>query len=382
MRIAIDIRSLQEGRRTGVEEYTINLLSRLLPDTRINVDDNMDKRGWFNDYVLFSSGKNFNLEFAATARKHFGFSNRLLNIFLRNLQRPFLDKIVGGCDIFWLPNINLAPTSKICRKIITFHDLSFERHPQFFSVKRRLWHKFINPRGQAREAKEIIAVSESTKQDLVDIYGIEPEKIKVIYSGVGEQYKKLDIKSDKLKVISDRYGLPKRFILYLGTIEPRKNIIGIIKAFESLKRNYSSLKLVIAGAPGWLYQNIYRAAVESKFTKDIIFTGFVEDEDKPCLYNLADIFVYPSLFEGFGFPPLEAMACGTPTIVSNNSSLPEVVGDAALMVDPYNIDEIATAIEMILSGEKLCDELRLRGAERAKMFSWERCAEETMRALL
>jgi len=173
--------------------------------------------------------------------------------------------------------------------------------------------------------------------------------------------------------------IPEKFILYFGTIEPRKNLIGLIKAFELLKDK--SIKLVIAGTKGWLYQDIFKIASQSKRKKDIIFTGFVKEEDKPYLYNLAQSFVYPSFFEGFGFPPLEAMACGIPTIVSANSSLPEVVGDAALMVNPKNIDELAWAMEESLVNNQLRERLIKKGLTQAQKFSWQRCAQQTLKVL-
>jgi len=229
--------------------------------------------------------------------------------------------------------------------------------------------------------------SESTKEDLVNLYGIEPKKIKVIYSGVGEQFR---IKNLELRIkqkIKKKYNLPDKFILYFGTIEPRKNLVGLIKAFELINPKFNlpaggqKLKLVIAGAKGWLYQDIFRAAKESKYSREIIFTGFVEEADKPYLYNLAELFVYPSFFEGFGFPPLEAMACGLPTIVSYGSSLPEAVGQAALMVDSSNVDEMAWVMEMALTDNDLRKRLIEKGIAQANKFSWPKCAKETLKAL-
>jgi len=180
--------------------------------------------------------------------------------------------------------------------------------------------------------------------------------------------------------IGKKYNLPDKFILYFGTIEPRKNIIGLIRAFELLRKK-QPIKLVIAGAKGWLYQDIFKAARQSKYRREIIFTGFVEETDKPYLYNLAELFVYPSFFEGFGFPPLEAMACGVPTIVSRTSSLPEAVGQGALMIDPYHTDELAWAMEIVLSNQDLRGRLIQEGIAQAKKFSWPKCARQTLKFL-
>ena len=373
MRVGIDIRALLEGRRTGVEEYTTNLLRHLF-----KIDKN-------NRYLLFSSGRkatNSIRQIANSAtRKHLPISNRLLNLSFKMFSRPLIDKLLNGVDVFWTPNINLVPTKKSCKKIVTFHDLSFKRYPEFFSLKRQLWHKFINPRKLAQEADTIIAVSESTKQDLVELYKIKPTKINVVYSGVDKRFKP-QVSDLSFKEIRQKYNLPDKFILYLGTIEPRKNLIGLIKGYEIFKaRCENAPELVIAGTKGWLYEDIFKTAQQSKYSKDIIFTGFIEDEDKPDLYNLASLFVYPSFYEGFGFPPLEAMACGVPTVTSNVSSLPEIVGQAGIMVDPYKPEELASAMEMILTDEKLRQRLSQKGIEQAKKFSWEKCAENTFRIL-
>lgn len=234
-----------------------------------------------------------------------------------------------------------------------------------------------------KKADKIIAVSESTKQDLIDLYKINTKKIKVIYSGVGEEFRKISVSQFPSFPVSikNKYHLPDKFVLYFGTIEPRKNIVGLIRAFELLKeknKDFEEFYLVIAGGRGWLDKKIFKAAKESKYASHIIFTGFVNPEDKVYLYNLAALFVYPSFFEGFGFPPLEAMACGVPTITSANSSLPEVVGDSAIMVDPYDIEELTWAMELVLVDDNLKRELSRRGLERAKMFSWDKCAEETL----
>jgi len=382
MTIGIDVRVLTRGTRTGVEEYTINLLSRLL-----RLDKNINFKLFFNAYQKTRLDYDW---LALPNVKLFGFQipNRLFFASAKYLNYPKIDKLLKGADVFFNPHFFNAPLSKKCQKAITFHDLSFHWHPELFSWKKRFWQRFLmDAEGEAQEAEKIIAVSESTRQDLIDLYKIEPKKIKVIYSGVGEEFKKLPdssfLASQKRNVIS-KYNLPDKFILYFGTIEPRKNIIGLIKAFEILKEKNNGLSqmyLVIAGGRGWLDSDTFKVAGSSKYKKQILFTGFVDSEDKVYLYNLASLFVYPSFFEGFGFPPLEAMACGVPTITSNNSSLPEVVADAALMIDPYNLDEIAWAMEQCLLDNELRQKMIKEGAARAKMFSWDKCAEETLKFL-
>ncbi len=379
MNIGIDIRVLARGARTGVEEYAINLLAHLL-----SLENKVNYKLFYNAYQKVKLNYDW-LSLDNVQLKDFKIPNRLFFALARYFNQPKIDNLLKGVDVYFNPHFFIAPVSSKCKKIITFHDLSFEHYPEFFSWRKRAWHKFLmNTRQEAEQADKIIAVSESTKQDLINLYGIEKEKIKVIYSGVGKQFKTISSKSD-LKNTSLKYGLPKRFILFFGTIEPRKNIIGLIKAFEILKEGHSSipseLKLVIAGTKGWLYQDIFRTAQESRHRRDIFFTGFIKEQDKPCLYNLAELFVFPSFFEGFGFPPLEAMACGLPTIVSGNSSLPEVVGSGALIIDPFNIDEMAWAMETALINKSLREKLIQKGLKQAKKFSWKKCAQKTLKVL-
>lgn len=376
MNIGIDIRVLARGTRTGVEEYTINLLSELL-----SLDPKINYQLFYNAYQ--KAELNYPWLFLDNVHlKNFRIPNRLFFAGTRYFNQPKIDKLLGKVDVYFSPHFFTAPLSINCKKVVTFHDLSFERYPYFFSWRKRAWQKFlIDAQKEAKQADKIIAVSKSTKDDLISIYGIEPSKIKVIYSGVGKQFRIMNYESGIKKKIRKKYKLPKKFILYFGTIEPRKNLIGLIKAFELLRKE-QSIQLVIAGTKGWLYQDILRTARESKYSRDIVFTGFIEETDKPCLYNLAEIFVYPSFFEGFGFPPLEAMACGKPTIVSCNSSLPEVVGQGALMIDPYNIDELAWSMETILTDKGLRERLVKKGIEQAKKFSWQKCAKETLKMLI
>lgn len=379
MRIGIDIRFLARGTRSGVEEYTIHLIShlvRLAPDIRFKFFYNAFRKERLD--FPWTKGKNVEV-------KEFSFPNRMLDIATGNISLPKIDRLLGGCDVFLSPHFFIAPVSRTCKKIVVFHDLSFEYYPEFFSLSKRYWHRSMNPRKTACEADVIIAVSESTKADLINVYGIDGKKIQMVYPGVSEAFRPITEETG-LNRVKEKYVLPDEFILYFGTIEPRKNIIGIIKAFELLKniktKEHRNIKLVIAGSRGWLYKNILREARKSSHRDDIVFTGFIEEEDKSYLYNLAKIFVYPSFFEGFGFPPLEAMACGVPAVVSHVTSLPEVVEDAAIMINPSIYGEITDAIEMLLGDRELYNEFSKRGIEQAKKFSWERSARDVLELIL
>jgi len=378
MTIGIDIRMLARGARTGVEEYTINLLSKMLC-----LDKNIKYKLFYNGYRKTKLDYDW-LKLPNVELAQFRMPNRILDFSFRFLNYPKADKLLKGIDLFFSPHIFLSSVSKKCRTVVTFHDLSFEKYPEFYSIGKNYWHFLMSPKKQAKKADQIIAVSQSTKDDLVNLYKINPDKIKVIYSGV-DPVSSIQYPVSSISEIKRKYSLPERYILYLGTLEPRKNIIGLIEAFEKLNTKYqipnTKYKLVIAGARGWLYKDIFDAANNSFAKDNIIFTGFVDDCDKPILYSRAKLFVYPSFYEGFGFPPLEAMMRGIPVITSNFSSLPEAVGDAAVMVDPYNLDELAEAMEMVLTDNGLREILIKKGFERAKKFSWQKCAKETLGVL-
>ena len=231
-----------------------------------------------------------------------------------------------------------------------------------------------------KKASLIIAVSENTKIDVMKYLNVPEKKIRVIYHGVEKEFQKIE-DGEYLKHRLRGIGIDYPYIFYLGTLEPRKNVERLIEAFIQLKkRNQINEKLVISGIKGWGHQSIFDKVASSGIEKEIIFTGFVPNEFLPFLYNGASAFVYPSLYEGFGLPVLEAMACGVPVVTSNVSSLPEVAGDAAILLNPYSVDELADGIWRILSDEDLRNSCITKGIERAKSFTWERCAMETLKA--
>ena len=374
MKIGIDIRTLMESQYSGVSEYTLNLLTEIF---------RQDQK---NQYKLFyNSGHDIsarmpkfdfpNVEIVASRYPNKLFNNILQRIF----QWPKIDQKLG-VDLFFVPNIGFISLSDKCKKIITIHDLSFLRYGEFFSWKRRLWHKLINVKKIVRSFDYIIAVSENTKRDLIELCGIPEEKIKVIYSGIGKEFK--IISKEENNQVKSKYNLPDKFILFLGTIEPRKNIGGLIRAYSQFRNDnpeMSDVNLVLVGGRGWKFKNIFREYENSKYKSDIIWLDYIDSTDKPAVYNLASLFVYPSFYEGFGFPPLEAMACGVPVISSNSSSLPEIINNAGILITPNNVSELATAIESVLKNGKLGKTLISRGIENVNRFSWEECAGEYIR---
>ncbi len=312
----------------------------------------------------------------------FNYPNKLLDLTSASLRWPKIDKLAGGVDVYFLPHFLRASVAQAA-KVTTFHDLSFEYHPEFFSARHRLWHKLMNPKARAKEADLIIAVSQSTKEDLTSLYAIDEKKIKVIYSGVESGLSDDQPDQEKLEAARKKYRLPQRFILFFGTIEPRKNLRGLVESFNLLKREkkFADLHLVMAGSFGWLFKDIVAQAKKSRWSSHIHFPGFIDYQDKGTLYRLADVFVYPSFFEGFGFPPLEAMACGIPVVCSNKTSLPEIVGDAGMLVDPYLPGEIAEATKLVLEEDDFKKILIERGKKRVLKFTWEKTAKEFLEVI-
>jgi glycosyltransferase involved in cell wall biosynthesis len=268
-----------------------------------------------------------------------------------------------------------------CRSVVTIHDLSFFRYPRTLPSYRRIYLKAAT-RLAIRQADRVVAVSHHTAQELADLIGVESDRIDVVHNGVDDIFRPAP--PDEVERFRRQHGLPDRFILFLGTLEPRKNIGVLIRAYAQWQRAEgafsiaaSDTKLVIAGGKGWYFENLFALTSSLGLEDDVLFPGFVPASDLPWWYRAAACFVYPSIYEGFGLPVLEAMACGTPVIVSSASSLPEVAGDAALIVDPLDVDALTEAIDKVLSDRALGEELRLSGLRQAAGFSWQRCAQET-----
>ncbi len=381
MNIGIDIRPLLSLVRTGVGEYTYEFLNAIFK---------FDKQ---NQYYLFypqNIGQNLpNWDYSNVHFSPTNWPNKNLNIFQKILRQPKLDELIikrditnlnskNSIDYFFSPNLNFTSISKRVKFILTIHDLSFEIFPNFFSAKQRCWHKIVNPKKQCKRADIIITPSMNTKKDIMDYYHLPAEKIKVFYPGISSVFfNSACLAKNETNEICKKYSLPPNFILFLGTIEPRKNIFGLIEAYEQAYPLLSTPhSLVIAGANGWHTKKIFERAAKSPYKENIKFVGYVEAKDKSALYSTASLFVYPSFYEGFGFPVLEAMSCGTPVITSNRSSLTEVTENAAYLVNPNKPTEIAAAIIKMLNEEKLKKYFITKGMEQAKKFNWEKTFNE------
>lgn len=359
MKIGVDIRCLMESQYSGISEYTYNLLNHLFQ---------IDKE---NQYFLFyNSSRPCNIprfDYPNVDIRSFDYPNKIFNLSLRFLKIAQVDKMLGGVDVFLIPNFLFLNLSKKCKKILIVHDLSFELYPEFFTFKKRLWHRLIGPKKLCQESDAVIAISENTKNDLIRIYRLPEDKVKVIQPGISEKFFQ-NISDEEKNRVKNKYQLPKNYLLYLGNLEPRKNIRSLISAFEKISD--PNIYLIIAGGVGWKHRQMYNLWQKSEHKDRIKFLGYVDNSDKPALYALAKIFIYPSIYEGFGLPPIEAMACSTPVITSFSSSLPEAINNAGLMVDPNNFNELAETINKTLLDENLILELKSRGLINSKKYNW------------
>ncbi|MGE5262982.1 MAG: glycosyltransferase family 4 protein, partial [Acidobacteriota bacterium] len=270
--------------------------------------------------------------------------------------------------------------------LVTVHDLSYVRVPECFPAVLKNYLDRAVPRA-LRRADLVLADAASTARDLQDVYGLPPDRIKVLYSGVDGSFGGQVTEEDQARV-RQKYDLRGPYLLSVGTLQPRKNYARLIQAFAQVVSNggpaappFPTLKLVIAGGQGWMYDEVYATVARLGLGDRVVFTGFTPDADLPALYALATLLVYPSLYEGFGLPVAEAMACGAPVVSSNASSLPEVAGDAAVYFDPRDVDAMAAAIRGALVDESLRRRLSDRGRVQVRQFTWERAAAQLLEYL-
>jgi glycosyltransferase involved in cell wall biosynthesis len=269
--------------------------------------------------------------------------------------------------------LNVVPLLSPVPTVVTVHDLAFIRFPQTFRAYNRTYLDFAT-RTSVKRAAAILAVSEHTRRELVGLLGVDPARVVVTPNAARAHFRPPDPAA--LQRFRVRKGLPERFILYVGTVEPRKNLVSLLEAYARLPAELQ-LPLLIGGGKGWLYQPLFERLAQLGLGDRVQPVGYLDEAELPLWYAAATLFAFPSIYEGFGMPPLEAMACGTPVLTSNGASLPEVVGDAGLMVPPLDIDAMAAALTRLLRDADLRSELRERGLRRARQFSWHASAERT-----
>jgi glycosyltransferase involved in cell wall biosynthesis len=375
MHVAIDYTSaVSQG--AGIGRYTRSLVRAL---ARLDAE---------NRYTLFVAGgwgegdgqgawpRNFQV-------RGVPLTDRVLNILWQRLRFPVpIQAITGRIDLFHSPDFVLPPVIGQTPAILTVHDLSFLRVPTHFVPGFRSYLEGAVSRA-IKHARHILADSKSTRRDLVELLGVGVNRITVIYPGVEPRFAPVS-DAGILESVTKRYQLPENFVLGLGTLQPRKNFEGLIAAFHSLVTNdpgteeLSDLQLVIGGGPGWLHEEIARTVKRCGLEERVRLVGYVRDQDLPALYSLAAVFAFPSWYEGFGLPVLEAQACGTPVVAANNSSLPEVVGSGGVLVDAASRDALAGALLHVLTDSSHRAELVSSGRAQAARFSWEKAAQQLL----
>jgi glycosyltransferase involved in cell wall biosynthesis len=369
MRIAIDYTAaIRQG--AGIGQYVRGLVDAMLAQ-----DSN-------NSYTLLASGRPtktrpFPVADNVRARNIF-IPDRYLNILWYRWRLPLYATFFSGqVDIYHGPDFALPPLNGKLRKVVTVHDLAFLEHPEYAVPSLAAYLKKVVPEAVA-SADVVAAVSQTTGQALVDHLKTPREKITVIPNGVGPYFRRI---TDPVLLGATRhkYGIKHPLVLGVGTLEPRKNHLGLVKAFaQAQKKKGGPAMLALAGGRGWLYEETRQVVAELKLENKVRFLGRVSDLELITLYSLADVFAFPSFSEGFGIPLLEAMACGAPVITSNTSSLPEVVGDAALLVDPQDVKALGHAITRLLEDEQLREELRQKGYQRAGQYTWSAPASKML----
>jgi glycosyltransferase involved in cell wall biosynthesis len=364
MRIALDARGINLYSGTGIGTYTENVLKNL-----INIDI-------INKYHIFWSGNNYesvkkeNCKIVMTSKRHQRFFED--HYFPENIARESI-------DIYHMPQNGIGFSEEIsCKKIVTIHDLIPYIMPE--TVGKGYLLKFLKEMPVIIGGSDgIITVSEYSKRDILKFFPIDESKIFVTPLAADKKYTPMD-KSYCKTFLKDVYNLENPFILYLGGFSERKNVASLLTAFSKVYKDLDKkYNLVIVGGYKDASQHLVKLTNELKINSHVIFTGFVPEEHLPVFYNGCDTFVYPSLYEGFGLPPLEAMNCGTPVIASNLTSIPEVVGDGGILINPYDISEISSAIGNVLGNEKLRLELSYKGLKRASEFSWQITAQNTLK---
>ncbi|MFA6296291.1 MAG: glycosyltransferase family 1 protein [Patescibacteria group bacterium] len=366
MNIAIDSRPYFEKQKDGISGYFTNLL------------DNIVKIDHSNDYTLFVNedcannfdSRKIDLKILKNPKMCWP-QTRLTYHFLTNKDK---------FDLFFAPAHSI-PFYTGCKKVAVIHDLAYKKFREYFTNFDYIMLSKLTTNFAIKYSDHLIADSISTKNDIIEFYDVKPEKISVIYLGYDKNkfYRRSSEEIEKTKI---RYKINNDYIIFVGTLQKRKNVERLIRAYDLLVKKGRKEKLVIVGKKGWLYDDIFNAVSELRLKDNVIFTDYVPENDLSALISGAKCFVLPSLYEGFGLPLLEAMACGTPVVTSNVSSLPEICSDAGILINnPYSIEEIAERILGLIDDDLLRSNLSSKGLERARLFSWEKCAKQTLEVL-
>lgn len=368
MHIAINAHLLahtRSFRRAGVSHYIEQLLQHL---ARV---DSTNRYSIYTTRGLEAEALGLPAHFAVRS-SHLPTINPRIRIPWEQFLAPLLLRM-SGAELFH-GTLNVIPLACPIPSVVTIHDLAFIRFPGTFRAYNRTYLDLAT-RTSVRRAARILAVSEHTRREVIGLLGVPPERVAVTYNAARAHFRPPD--PAVLAHFRTRHNLPETFVLYVGTLEPRKNLTTLLEAYGQVVRE-RRVPLLIGGGKGWLYQPVFERLEALGLREHVHFVGYIEEQELPLWYAAATLFVFPSLYEGFGMPPLEAMACGTPVVTSNSASLPEVVGDAGLLVSPTDVEALAAAIVRLLHDPDLHAELRQRGLQRAHHFSWRKTAERTL----
>jgi alpha-1,3-rhamnosyl/mannosyltransferase len=349
MPIGIDLRPFQDPIARGVSSYAHPLISELL------------RQNSTEDFIGFAAGRRTVPEIGLKTKK-ISLPSKFTNSAFAFLRKPEIDHYLG-VESFWMPNQNYWSVSASCRLTLTVHDLSFLVEPNWYSAKERLWHRLIGAVELVRRADRIMTLSRHTARELEDVLKIPAEKISVIPPGVPPLQE------------NETAALPYPYVLFVGVVEPRKNVATAIAAFDMLAETNKDVHFVIAG------HRSGRPAPKMRYPERVHLLGQVAPQEKTGLMKNARALFFPSLYEGFGFPALEAMSLGVPVVASSAGALPETVGDAGILLDPYDAYGFSRALAEVCDDKAWRETLIARGRERAKLFSWEKCAQDTLKIL-
>lgn len=364
MLIGIDTSRANKKLKTGTEWYSYFLVEYL---------KKLDNK---NNYLLYTNKKlSAGLEICPANFKEKKLKWPLPRFWTQ--CRLSLEMLFNKCDLLFVP-AHALPVIRPKKSVVTIHDVGFERFPKVYPWYDIIYHKFA-VWFAAKFSKKIITISEFSKREIMDVYNVAEEKIKVIHIGFDNKDFKVINDQKKIDQVLEKYKIKKPYLFYIGRLEEKKNIYNLVKAFSKAVYHKPEYKLVLVGNPGYGFERIEELIKKKGLEKNIIMPGWVEQEHVPYLMNATEIFVFPSLYEGFGIPPLEAMACGVPVCCSNAASLPEVVADAAVMFNPKDVDDMYAKILSLINDKLLQFNLKQKGFERIKKFNWEKCAQETLK---
>jgi glycosyltransferase involved in cell wall biosynthesis len=364
MPIYVDVSSAVHS-KAGIGRYAASLASAL-------VQRQPERYALFYNRVAGSLPPPF-LESVPRRTIGAGYKPWRMAVWAGQVARIGFDRLVPDADLFHATE-HLLPCLRKAPSVLTVHDMIFKLFPEH---QKRLNYWYLNATMPlyCRRAEAIITVSESSKRDIVAHYGIDPAKVNVIYEAASPEFRPVPEKV--LEAVRRQYHLPERYAVFVGTIEPRKNLTRLVEALQLLHDRGVVVPLVVVGAKGWLYDGLFQRVGELEAGRSVLFPGYVPSADLPAVYAAATLAVMPSVYEGFGLPVLEAMACGTPVVSSNSSSLPELGGEAAVYFDPYEVEAMAKAILQVWSDASLQEEMGQQGLAQAASFSWARAAADT-----